>query len=328
MSTGLIYADAFLEHDTGHGHPERADRLKAVVEKLRVRHQWDRLEHLAFSPAPLKRIERVHEHDYVRRCFQACREGAPYIDTPDSRISRRSAEIAQYATGGVLAAVDAVMDQLVGNAFCAVRPPGHHAEADRSMGFCLFNHVAIAAQYLLDERDIGRVAIVDWDVHHGNGTQHLFENRAEVFYVSLHEHPQYQYPGTGYSWERGQGEGEGATLNIPLDPGSGDQAFYRAMREQVGPALERFEPGFVLVSAGFDAAAGDPLGHLEVSAAGFAWISRFVKAAAERLCGGRLVSVLEGGYNLQALAEAVAEHVDVLLDPAGHDGLMAMKAGV
>ena len=328
MSTGLIYCDTFLKHDTGASHPERPSRLEAVVKKLRERHHWDRFTHLAFQPAPIQSLERLHHREYIQRCFDACRSGGEYIDTPDSRICPASADIAQLATGGAMAAADAVMAGRVANALCLLRPPGHHAEADRSMGFCLFNHVAVTAQHLIDHHSLRRIAIVDWDVHHGNGTQHLFEQRSDVLYISLHEHPQYQYPGTGYIWERGAGKGAGATLNIPFDPGSGDDQFYRAMREKVGPALEQFAPEFILLSAGFDAAAEDPLGHLEVSAEGFAWMTRFIKSSAENLCQGRLVSVLEGGYDLRALAEAATVHAEVLLEPEQHDGMMAMKAGV
>lgn len=317
MATGLIYDDRFLQHDTGLGHPERPERLRAIVAELQRVGLWDRLDHLRFEPAGVEVIARVHERGYIDRVRAACEDGEPYIDTPDSAIGPASYGVALLAAGGVVAAADAVMGGRVRNAFCAVRPPGHHAERDRSMGFCLFNNVAIAAEYLITARGLQRVAIVDFDVHHGNGTQHLFEERGDILYVSLHEHPACLYPGTGYEREMGVGAGYGFTLNIPLAPGSGDEAYQRAFEGKVVPALERFEPEALLVSAGFDAADGDPLAHMRVSTEGFAWMSRALVSAAERLCGGRLVSTLEGGYDLTRLAQGVTAHVRALVGEAG-----------
>lgn len=328
MPTGLIYSDRFLEHDTGVRHPERPDRLRAIVDRLKAQHLWNELVHLPFGPADRAWIERLHDPRYVERVFAACAAGEAHIDAADSAICPASGEVAQLAVGGVLAAVDAVMAGKVNNAFCAVRPPGHHAERDRSMGFCLFNNVAIAAEYLIAHHGLERVAVVDFDVHHGNGTQHLFEHRRDVLVVSLHEHPRYLYPGTGFVHEQGAGAGEGYTLNLPLDPRTGDDAYRHAMVFKVTPRLERFQPQCLLVSAGFDAAHDDPLAHMEVTAEGFAWITRHLKAQAQRLCGGRLVSVLEGGYNLRSLAEAVSLHVQALLGDPDHDDMMAMKAGL
>jgi acetoin utilization deacetylase AcuC-like enzyme len=216
----------------------------------------------------------------------------------------------------------------VANAFCAVRPPGHHAESHRSMGFCLFNHVAVAAQHLIDRHGIKRVAIVDWDVHHGNGTQQIFEERPDVLYISLHEHPMHLYPGTGHVWEKGKHKGEGFTLNLPLEPGSGDATYRNAVTEIVEPAVDMFRPEFLLISAGFDAARGDPLAHMEVSPQGFQWMTRRMKALAEKHGGGKLVSTLEGGYDLRNLAECVALHTSSLMQAEGQDELMAMKVGV
>ena len=184
------------------------------------------------------------------------------------------------------------------------------------MGFCLFNNVAVAAEYLISHHGLDRVAVIDWDVHHGNGTQHLFEQRRDVLFISLHEHPSYLYPGTGFASETGVGVGEGYTLNIPLDPGSGDEVFRAEITLKVTPLLERFGAQFILISAGFDASRDDPLAHLEVSGDGFAWMTRYVMAESQRYCGGRLVSVLEGGYNLRRLGEDVALHVTALLGDA------------
>lgn len=328
MSTGFIYDDRFLLHDTGDRSPERPDRLVAVVNKLKAAHLWPQLRQLAFGPASEAELSRVHTPAYLRRIEQACLEGRAFVDVPDSAVCRVSYDIAKLAAGGVMAAARAVVTNTVTNAFCAVRPPGHHAEADRSMGFCLLNNVALAADLVIREHAMERVAIVDFDVHHGNGTQHLFEDRRDVFFLSMHEHPAKQYPGTGYVWEKGKGRGDGRTLNITFDPGDGDTQMRRRVTEMLLPALHAYRPDMLIISAGFDASEHDPLGHLKWTAEGFMWLTRQLKAVAEEHCRGRLLSVLEGGYNPQALAECVALHVGTLLEPQGHDHLMAMKAGL
>ncbi len=227
----------------------------------------------------------------------------------DSAICPSSEEIARLACGAVLTAVEEVMAGRAGRALALVRPPGHHAERDRSMGFCLYNHVAIAAQRLLRRHGLSRVAVVDFDVHHGNGTQHSFEESDRVFFVSLHEHPRHLYPGSGYAHERGRGAGTGFTLNVPLLPGSGDDSYREAFEKLVIPALEAYQPQFLLVSAGFDAAEGDPLAHQRVTTAGFAWIGESLGALAQRHADGRWVSTLEGGYDLEALGSGVEAYL-------------------
>jgi acetoin utilization deacetylase AcuC-like enzyme len=207
------------------------------------------------------------------------------------------------------------MDGRVNCAFAAVRPPGHHAEPDRPMGFCLFDNIAVAARYLQRTAGIERVAIVDFDVHHGNGTQAAFEQDGSVLFVSLHQHPRTCYPGTGFEWETGTGPGEGKILNVPLPPGTGDDNYLAAMDQLVVPKLDEFRPHFILVSAGFDAHAEDPLAHLELSEEGFGRITQRLVAAAQRQCSGRLVSVLEGGYNLRALGRSVVRHLDAMRNP-------------
>lgn len=314
MATALIYDDRFLAHDTGTGHPERSDRLRAITGALHDNGLWERLEHLPFEPADGRTIERVHEGVYVARLQAACQAGQPFIDTPDSAICPRSHDVARLAVGGLLAAADAVVNGRVQNAFCAVRPPGHHAEADRSMGFCLFNHAAIAADDLIVSHGLERVAVVDFDVHHGNGTQHIFEHRDDVLFVSLHEHPHFLYPGTGFESETGTGPGRGFTVNVPLAPRGGDEAYRHAFNSHVLPALDRFRPQAMIVSAGFDAAVEDPLAHMQVTADGFEWMTRQLVAAAQHHCDGRLISTLEGGYDLQSLAHNVCRHVKTLLD--------------
>jgi acetoin utilization deacetylase AcuC-like enzyme len=216
-------------------------------------------------------------------------------------------------------AVEAVMTGQVDNAFCAVRPPGHHAERNRAMGFCFFNNVALGALYLLENFGLERVAIVDWDVHHGNGTQHLFEADPRVFYVSVHEDPQYCYPGTGYAREEGKGPGQGFTLNLPFPPRSGDEDYLEAITGQAMPRLRQFAPQFVLISAGFDAHSKDPLAHINLTRHGYRQMTRLLLDLAGESAGGHLITVLEGGYNLEVLEESVEDHVRLLLDiPLDH----------
>ncbi|MFA9476854.1 histone deacetylase family protein [Phycisphaerales bacterium AB-hyl4] len=319
MRTGLIYSERFLQHDTGPGHPERPDRLLAIHNQLQARGLLDALAPLPFGLADRRWLELVHTPTYVERVFAACEAGEPYIDSADSTTCPQSAEIAQLAAGGAITAVDAVMAGELHNAFCAMRPPGHHAEANLSMGFCLFNHVAIAAAYLIRRHGLQRVAIVDFDVHHGNGTQHLFERRSDVLFISMHQDPRHLYPGTGHAHETGRDAGEGYTLNVPLPPDSGDDVYLNALRSKVLPKLEAFDPQFLLLSAGFDASARDPLAHMLMTPKGFGQLTRELRAVAETHCRGRLVSLLEGGYHLEELANSVCHHVRALHETDAHD---------
>jgi len=315
MATGFVYDPRYHDHDTGRGHPERPKRLSAIVQRLKDDGLWDRVRHLGpIEPAEQRWIETVHDRSYIARLKAVCQSGRPFIDAMDSAVCKASYDVALLAVGGVLLAVDAVMAGEVRNAFCAVRPPGHHCERDRSMGFCLLNNVAIAAEYLIQQHGLQRVAIVDTDVHHGNGTQHAFEDRADVLYVSVHEDPAYLFPGTGFAEETGVGAGDGFTLNIPLAPYADDGAYQSAFEQRVLPAIDRFEPQFVLVSVGYDMGEHDLLSHQQMTLAGLGWMTRQLKAAAERHCGGRLVSVLEGGYDLQTLGMGVAQDVAVMLE--------------
>jgi acetoin utilization deacetylase AcuC-like enzyme len=309
MPTAYIHHPHFLDHDTGPGHPERPDRLRAITKRLRESGLEKQLAVIPFKPAEDDPIQRIHEQRYIDRLRDACLAHRPFIDAMDSAICPESEWVARLAVGGVLAAADAMMSGDAANAFCAVRPPGHHAERDRSMGFCLYANVAICAQHLIDHHGVERVAVVDFDVHHGNGTQHIFEDRADVLFISLHEDPRALYPGTGFAYERGRGHGEGFTLNIPMRPGLGDAAYREAFDEQVLPKLSDYRPRMLLVSAGFDAAEADPLAHMNVSADGFAWMSRALVGAAREHCGGRLIACLEGGYDLGALADGVERMV-------------------
>jgi acetoin utilization deacetylase AcuC-like enzyme len=311
--TGLAQSERFLSHDTGPGHPERPQRLTAIREELDRRGLASRCLPIEPVAVDMALVRRVHAESYIARLRQACINGLAYIDVPDSAIGPESFEIAQWAAGTVVRAVDEVMAGRLDNAFCAVRPPGHHAEHERSMGFCLFNNIAIAARYLIDAHGLVRVLILDWDVHHGNGTQHTFEADPRVLFISLHGHPTFVYPGTGYETERGIGTGAGHTLNIPMLPHTGDAEYRRAFADKVLPEIERYAPQFVLVSTGFDAHRLDPLAPIDLETESFAWMTEEAVRVARAHCDGRLISVLEGGYHLKASAESAAAHVEGLL---------------
>jgi acetoin utilization deacetylase AcuC-like enzyme len=310
--TGLVTHPRCLDHYPGPGHPERPERLAAVLSRLESSGLAAELTPLRATPAPPARLAAVHGRAYLQAVEQACEQGRARLDAGDTYVCDASFEAAVLAAGGVLAAVERVLDGRWHNAFVAVRPPGHHAEESLAMGFCLVNHVAVAARFLRDAGHLERVAILDWDVHHGNGTQHLFERDPTVFYASLHQYP--HYPGTGAAEERGIGAGEGATLNCPLPAGSDDAEWLDALERRVLPALEDFGPQFVLVSAGFDAHVQDPLSGTRVTEDGYRRMTRRVGELADRTAGGRLVSLLEGGYHLDALARSVEAHVSELLE--------------
>ncbi len=314
--TGFVFNKIYLEHDTGLYHPERAERLSALLEAFRENGIFERVVQIEAFPAERSVIELCHDKSHIERVKRASESGVAFLDTPDCPVSPSTFNSALYAVGGVLAAVDAVMAGKVDNCFVAVRPPGHHAERARAMGFCFFNNVAIAARYAQKEHGIERVMILDWDVHHGNGTQHLFEDDPTVFYISLHEDPSSCYPGTGRATETGKGPGEGYTLNFPMPPGAGNDEYLAAM-DRVEEVMEGFEPQFVFVSAGFDAHRADPLAHIDLTEQGYAEMTRRVKRISDKHAKKRLVSVLEGGYNLAALRESVLGHMNVLMNEEG-----------
>ena len=311
--TGYVYAQRYLLHDPGSWHPERPDRLKAIHRALESGDLLELLVRLKPEYAPLKWVERLHDPQYIREFKKACEQGKRIFKSQDCGICRESYQTALLAVGGVMLAVEAVMGDRVDNAFCAVRPPGHHAERDRAMGFCFFNNVALGAVYALEHFGLERVAIIDWDVHHGNGTQHLFEADPRVFYVSLHEDPQQCYPGTGYRREEGKGAGLGFTLNLPMPPHSDDNDYLTALKKEALPRLQAFAPQFVFISAGFDAHVNDPLAHMNLTREGYREMGRLLLDLAQETAGGRLVTVLEGGYNLEVLEECVEDHVRLLM---------------
>jgi acetoin utilization deacetylase AcuC-like enzyme len=306
MRTALITHEACLRHDTGRGHPERIDRLRVVLQALATP-EFSELRLIEAPQAPREAIERIHHPDYVDSVFAAIPlQGHAMLDG-DTTVSPGSGEAALRAAGAVMAAIDLVAADEIETGFCAVRPPGHHAEADRAMGFCLFNNVAIGAAHARAVHGWQRVAVMDFDVHHGNGTQHSFAADPDFFYASTHQMP--LYPGTGARSERGIGN----ICNAPLPPGAGSAAFRAAMTGQILPAIEAFRPDLIIISAGFDAHRADPLASLALESADFSWATTELLHLAKRCCHGRLVSSLEGGYDLEALAESAAAHVAAMM---------------
>lgn len=310
---GILIDERFRRHATGDGHPEAPSRLTVIQNALESEGLLARAARIEAQPATDAIIQHVHTHAYLTRLDAACRQGYPYIDVPDSAICPESLDIARLAAGGVVQAARLIARGDLQRAFCAVRPPGHHAERDRSMGFCLLNNIAIAACVLRAEFKLARIAIVDFDVHHANGTQHTFEAEPGVLVISLHAHPNFLYPGTGFEEEVGVGPGRGYTMNIPFHPGATDADYRGAFKDRVIPALGRFAPQIILVSAGFDAHADDPLGNLALSDEIFGWMTDTLVELAERHANGRLLSVLEGGYHPGVLSRCVTAHVNALL---------------
>lgn len=308
--TGFVYHSDFVKHDTGAGHPERPDRLIHLIKKIKESDISEKLIKLDFEPATRDSVQMVHPENYIDKVQNSCKEGLHYLDS-DTIVCQNSYQVALLAVGGIIEACKKVCSGELTNAFCAVRPPGHHAEPLRSMGFCLFSNVAIAARWLQANTEAERVCIIDWDVHHGNGTQAVFWEDPSVLYISMHQHP--LYPGTGLAEETGEGEGEGFTLNNPLPAGSNDDDYRRVFEGKVVPAVRKFQPDFLLISAGFDAHTSDPLASMNVTEVGFKMMTECVKNLASDLCENRLVSVLEGGYNLESLSASVYEHIESLL---------------
>ncbi len=308
-----VYHPDYLLHAPSFEHPESPDRLIAIDEHLRSTGLIESLVPVAPGEPSEDDVLRVHDAEYLRRLELACRRGDLTLESEDTYLCKNSYGIALLAAAGAVAGSAAVATGRVDRAFCAVRPPGHHAGRAEGMGFCLLNNTAIAARYLQARHGVSRIFIVDWDVHHGNGTQSIFLSDPTVFFFSIHENPTFLYPGTGRRWEIGRGAGEGFTLNAPMAPGSGD-AEYRLVFEQVLPtAMERFRPEFILVSAGFDAHRDDPLADIQLTDEGYAFMTRFVADLANIYCGGRIVSILEGGYERESLTQCTERHVRELL---------------
>ena len=307
MRLAIYTHAACLQHDTGPGHAERSERLTAVTEALRS--AFAALDWREAPRAARDQLLRAHTQVLLQRVLDSPPAQRLMLD-PDTVLSPHSAEAALRAAGAALAAVDAVLGDDIDRAFCAVRPPGHHATAGTAMGFCLFNSIAVAAAHALAQHGLARVAVIDFDVHHGNGTQAIFETEPRVLYLSSHQMP--LYPDTGYAHERGVGN----VFNAPLPPGSGGREFRAAWRDRLLPALDRFAPQLLLASAGFDAHRNDPLAQLQLEAGDYAWLTDELCVIAARHARGRIVSMLEGGYDLQALRECSVAHVGALLEGA------------
>jgi acetoin utilization deacetylase AcuC-like enzyme len=315
MQGGIIYHEDYQQHLTGAGHPERPQRVQWIMQRLRGNGMLDELELLTPRHATRETVQLAHPVGYLDWLQQQCAQAPAQLD-PDTQVSAASYDTALLAVGGVTLAVDTVCSAQHAQTFVLPRPPGHHASASQAMGFCLLNNVAVAARYAQQAHGLTRVAILDWDVHHGNGTQSIFYDDPSVLYCSVHQYP--YYPGTGAATDRGAGDGEGQTLNCPLPAGSTDIDYIAAVELQVLPALRTFQPELIILSAGFDGHRDDPMGTTDLTEEGFAVMTQRVVEAALGLCDGRIVSVLEGGYHPRALPASVERHLAELCTSTGH----------
>ena len=307
MVTSLITSEKYKDHITGPGFPESPERLDAIIDHLESTGLIYELDVVEPNRKDKSFCKLVHEVEYITRVRQACELGAPIVDTGDNPISKNSYDTALLAVGGITEAVDRVFTGKANNAMALLRPPGHHAEKGMAMGFCLFNNVAIAARYTQQNYEVEKVAIIDFDVHHGNGTQHIFESDPTVMYISLHQYP--FYPGSGSADEIGSGNAKGTTINYPLNIGVGDDEFIDIFNNSLSDKVLKYNPDLIIVSAGFDAHINDPIGGLSVTTEGYQNISKTINQLAGEVCGGKIISSLEGGYNLKALAESVEAHL-------------------
>lgn len=310
-NTGIIYHPDYLKHETGPGHPESPERLVSIMDRLEETGLLKSLALIEPKPAKEDDILLIHSKDHLDTIKTAWEKGFTAI-TADTPISEESYRVALLAAGGVITGIDRIMTGEFANGMALVRPPGHHAAPDRAMGFCLFNNVAIGAGHIRKRYGIGKVLIVDWDLHHGNGTQEAFYDDPSVLYFSTHQYP--HYPGTGSLHETGEGEGKGFTINAPMRAGTTPEEFMKKFRDALYERALEFSPWFILISAGFDAHRNDPLGDLLLTEDSYAEMTRIVLDIADRSCKGRVLSALEGGYNLKALAYSVEAHLRVMTE--------------
>jgi acetoin utilization deacetylase AcuC-like enzyme len=309
-STALLLDPIYKQHDPGPGHPEQPARYDAVTRAVEETGLLPHLQRLDVRAATEDEIALVHGREYIATAKREIAAGAHELSTGDTNVGRRSFDVAERAVGGVLNAVDAVVRGKAANAFCAVRPPGHHARPNQGMGFCIFNSIAIAARYAQRHHGLAKVMIADWDVHHGNGTQDTFYNDGSVLFLSTHQSP--WYPGTGAASETGEGKGKGCIMNFPLPAGSGREEILTIFREKLRHAADAFKPDLVMISAGFDSREGDPLGRFTLSDTDFRDLTKIMLEIAGTHANGRLVSVLEGGYSLSGLQAGVGAHLAAL----------------
>lgn len=319
MKTGIVKDNRYLAHDMGAFHVESPRRIEAIYRMLEKEVSFPYLE-IEPRPALEEEIELIHSPSYVQMIRETAGRDRVQLD-PDTATCARTYEVALLAAGGLLKALDLIMEGEIQNGFALVRPPGHHAENSRAMGFCIFNNVAVAAEYLIRKHGLKKILIVDWDLHHGNGTQHTFYSRSDVLYFSTHQFP--YYPGTGNWDEIGSGRGEGHTVNVPLSPGKTDEDYLFIYKKILAPVAGKYEPEFILVSAGFDIYGGDPLGAMHVSEAGFGALAAELLALARDFSKDRILFTLEGGYDLQGLREGVKH---VLFELAGKARPTKIKA--
>jgi acetoin utilization deacetylase AcuC-like enzyme len=309
---GFLRHELFVKHLAGYNHVESPQRVEAILERIKKSPVASSLLFIEAQPAKIEWLERVHDPKYVENILALEIDEPVVLDWGDTVATKVTPAAALHAAGAGVQAARLVLDGKISSAFCCVRPPGHHAERSRAMGFCIFNNIAVTAAHLVEGEGLERVAIVDWDVHHGNGTESMFIDDDRVLYISLHQYP--HYPGTGSADTIGDGEGRGYTINLPMGAGAGDREYLAAFRERIVPALDEFKPEFILVSAGFDAHEDDPLSGMLLTTSAFRTMTELLKASAEKHCKGRIVSMLEGGYDISALAESVEEHLAALTE--------------
>lgn len=324
--TGIVRDNRYMDHVADGYHPESQERLEALYGMVEEPGMKGKYVEIQPRMASQEELESIHVPAYIKLVASTAGRRMTMLD-PDTYACSKSYETAKLAAGGTLAAVDKVIQGEIDNAFAFIRPPGHHAEANRAMGFCLFNNVAIAASYALKDRNVRKALIVDWDLHHGNGTQHSFYERADVLYFSTHQYP--YYPGTGFFSETGSGPGRGFTVNVPLTAGPGDGEYAKIFEEILEPIALEFKPGIVFVSAGFDIYFRDPLGGMKVTPRGFANLARIILDIAEKACKGKVVFVLEGGYDLEGLRDSAREVLKTMsgeILAGGRDGKMSKRA--